>query len=107
MNTLEANLRELIEKIDLELGILEIELWHDPDAPGESDYYIVDGEKVYTSEWFDNVSIRYNTMLTRWGTLMGIKEQLEKCLALESQRNFKHTRWAISFEDNESDGNLN
>ena len=107
MNTLEANLRELIEDINLELGILEIKLRHDPDAPGENDYYTVDDEKVYTSEYLDNVSIRYNTMLTRWGTLLGIKEQLEKCLALESQRNFKHTRWAISFEDNESDVNLN
>ena len=107
MNTLEANLRELIEKIDLELSRLECLLLHHPDAPEENDYNIVDGEKVYTSEYLDNVSIRYNTMLTRWGTLWELKKQLEKCLALEGQRNLKHTRWTISFEDNVSDVSLN
>ena len=107
MNTLEANLRELIEKIDLELSRLECLLLHHPDAPEENDYNIVDGEKMYTKEYFENVSLEYDAFLTKFGTLWEIKEQLEKCLALEDQRNLKHTRWTISFEDNESDVSLN
>ena len=55
----------------------------------EDDYEIVDGERVYTTEFLDSMPSNYATLLGRFGTLMEVKTQVEESVSKEFTEVFK------------------
>tara|TARA_Y100001973_G_C5200244_1_gene337100 strand:- start:377 stop:697 length:321 start_codon:yes stop_codon:yes gene_type:complete len=102
---------EIINQMELELQDLEESLYSHPYAASPSDYEIVNGEQIYTDEYMENMPIEYNTMLTRFGTLFELKQQLEesqiqnglkKDLDNYLKENYSpkhHKRWDITFDE--------
>ena len=102
---------DIINGMNVELQELEESLYNHPYQALEADYEIVDGQKVYTKEFLDNMPIEYNTMLTRFGTLLELKERLQESqienvfktnLENHLKENYSpkyHNRWEINFDE--------
>ena len=67
----------------------------------ESDYEIVDGEKIYTAEYLKSMPSGCAYCLGRYETLTHIRDRLEECLETAMEDPLDQPRFKIVFDDEE------
>ena len=70
----------------------------------ESDYEVVDGSKIFTAEYLNNMPSGLAYRLARYETLLEIKDRLEESLKSAFENPLDHPRFKIVFDDEAEEG---